>query len=60
MESYSHFLDRKQPTRTPMVKARWKALWLEERSKTPVVFGLSLCHRLPPKLGETAKVYRYR
>ena len=27
---------------------------LEERSETPIV----LCCRLPPKLGETAKVYR--
>ena len=32
---------------------------LEERSKTPIVFVVSLCCRLPPKLGETAKVYRY-
>ena len=31
---------------------------LEERSKTPFVFVVSLCCRLPPKLGETAKVYR--
>ena len=31
---------------------------LEERSKTPIVFVFSLCCRLPPKLGETAKVYR--
>ena len=32
---------------------------LEERSKTPIVFCLFLlCCRLPPKLGETAKVYR--
>ena len=31
---------------------------LEERSKTPIVFVVSLCCRLPPKLGETAKVYR--
>ena len=32
---------------------------LEERSKTPIVFVVSLCCRLPPKLGETAKVYRF-
>ena len=31
---------------------------LEEQSKTPIVFVVSLCCRLPPKLGETAKVYR--
>ena len=31
---------------------------LEERSKTPIVFVVSLCCQLPPKLGETAKVYR--
>ena len=31
---------------------------LEERNKTPIVFVVSLCCRLPPKLGETAKVYR--
>ena len=31
---------------------------LEERSKTPIVFVVSLCCRLPPKLGETAKVQR--
>ena len=31
---------------------------LEERSKTPIVFVVSLCCRLPPKLGATAKVYR--
>ena len=31
---------------------------LEERSKTPIVFVVSLCCRLPPKLGETAKAYR--
>ena len=30
---------------------------LEERSKTPIVFIVLLCFRLPPKLGETAKVY---
>ena len=30
---------------------------LEERSGVPIVFVL-LCCRLPPKLGETAKVYR--
>ena len=29
---------------------------LEERSKTSIVFVVSLCCRLPPKLGETAKV----
>ena len=33
---------------------------LEERSKTPIVFVVSLCCRLPPTLGDTAKVYRYR
>ena len=33
---------------------------LEERSKTPIVILFSLCCQLPPKLGETAKVYRYR
>ena len=32
---------------------------LEERSKTPIVFVVLLCCRLPPKLGETAKVYIY-
>ena len=32
---------------------------LEERSKIPIVF-VSLCWWLPPKLGETAKVYTYR
>ena len=31
---------------------------LEEWSKTPIVFVVSLCCRLPPKLGKTAKVYR--
>ena len=31
---------------------------LEERSKTPIVFVVPLCCRLPPELGETAKVYR--
>ena len=31
---------------------------LEEQSKTLIVFVVSLCCRLPPKLGETAKVYR--
>ena len=31
----------------------------EERSVTPIVLLLSLCCQLPPKLGETAKVYRY-
>ena len=31
---------------------------LEERSETPIVFVVSLCCRLPPKLGETAKVYK--
>ena len=31
---------------------------LEERSKTPIVFVVLLCCQLPPKLGETAKVYR--
>ena len=30
----------------------------EERSKTPIVFVVSLCCRLPHKLGVTAKVYR--
>ena len=29
---------------------------LEERSEIPIVFVV-LCCRLPPKLGETAKVY---
>ena len=29
---------------------------LEERSKTPIVFVVSLCCWLPPKLGEMAKV----
>ena len=35
---------------------------LEKRSKTPTVFVVLLCRRLPPppKLGEMAKVYRYR
>ena len=32
---------------------------LEERSENPLFFCLFLlCCRLPPKLGETAKVYR--
>ena len=31
---------------------------LEDWSKTPIVFVVLLCCRLPPKLGETAKVYR--
>ena len=31
---------------------------LEERSNTPIVFVTSLCCRLHPKQGETAKVYR--
>ena len=31
---------------------------LEGWSKTPIVFVVLLCCRLPPKLGETAKVYR--
>ena len=31
---------------------------LEERSKTLILFVVSLCSQLPPKLGETAKVYR--
>ena len=30
----------------------------EERSEIPIVFVVILCCRLPPKLGETAKVYR--
>ena len=29
---------------------------LEEQSKTPIVSVVSLCCRLPPKPGETAKV----
>ena len=33
---------------------------LEERSGVPIVFVFLLCCRLPPKLGEMAKVYRYR
>ena len=33
---------------------------LEERSEIPIVFVVLLCCRLPPKLGETAKVYRNR
>ena len=32
---------------------------LEEWRKTPIVFVVLLCCRLPPKLGEMAKVYRY-
>ena len=28
---------------------------LEERSKTPIVFVVLLCCRLPPKLGETGQ-----
>ena len=33
---------------------------LEERSEIPIVFLLFLlCCQLPPRLGETAKVYRY-
>ena len=31
---------------------------LEEWSKTPIVFVVLLCCRLPPNLGETAKLYR--
>ena len=31
---------------------------LEERSEIPIVLLFLLCCRLPPKLGETAKVYR--
>ena len=31
---------------------------LEEQSKTPIVFVVLLCFRLPPTLGETTKVYR--
>ena len=31
---------------------------LEERSEIPIVFVVLLCCRLPPKLGEMAKVYR--
>ena len=31
---------------------------LEERSEIPIVFVVLLCCRLPPKLGETVKVYR--
>ena len=31
---------------------------LEERSETLIVLLFLLCYRLPPKLGETAKVYR--
>ena len=31
---------------------------LEERNETPIVFVVLLRCRLPPKLGETAKVYR--
>ena len=33
---------------------------LLEQSEIPMVFVVFLCCRLPPKLGETAKVYRYR
>ena len=34
---------------------------LEEQSEIPIFFlWFLLCCRLPPKLGETAKVYRYR
>ena len=31
---------------------------LEERSGDPIVFVVLLCCRLPPELGEMAKVYR--
>ena len=31
---------------------------LEEWSGVPIVFVVLLCCRLPPKVGETAKVYR--
>ena len=31
---------------------------LKEWSKTPIVFVVLVCCLLPPKLGETAKVYR--
>ena len=30
----------------------------EERSEIPIILLFLLCCRLPPKLGETAKVYR--
>ena len=33
---------------------------LQERSGVPIVFVVLLCCRLPSKLGEMAKVYRYR
>ena len=33
---------------------------LEERNGVPIVFVALLCCQLPPKLGEMAKVYRYR
>ena len=35
------------------------SLLLEERSKTSIVFVVFLCCRLPPKMGETSKVYIY-
>ena len=31
---------------------------LDERSEIPIVFVVLLCCQLPPKVGETAKVYR--
>ena len=31
---------------------------LEERSEISIVFVVLLCCRLPPKMGETAEVYR--
>ena len=31
---------------------------LEERNEIPIVFVVLLCCRLPPKQGQTAKVYR--
>ena len=36
------------------------SLLLEERSGVPIVFVVLLCCRLPPELGETAKVGLYR
>ena len=39
------------------IKTRLTPL-LEERSEISIVFVVLLCCRLPPKLGEMAKVYR--
>ena len=40
------------------IQTRLGPLSLLEQSGTPIVLLFSLCCRLPPKLGETAKAYR--